>query len=185
MNRTQRKVRSFLFVILAAVLILFAGNLLLRRTETPQHQGPDWAQVTLPGFSRILAGTLNQPVRLWFPGPNRELAPEDRTIHASDDSVDGMRQVLILLLAGPWTKGLFPLLPGEVALRELYDHQGIVLVDLAVPPAGGPAMGCFEEALALQSIQRTLKENFPEVQHIRFLLDGQERKTLAGHIALP
>jgi len=169
---------------LLGTLIIVVGILLLSRRESSQPEKADWETITLPGFSRVLSGTPNHPVRLFFPGPERELATEEREIRTVEDAVDGMRQILILLLSGPRSEGLFPLMPEKVALRELYFHGGIVYVDLAVSLYGSAASGCLEEALALESIRRSLMENFPEVEGVRVLLDGQEAETLAGHIAL-
>jgi len=183
-NKSGRRGRLFLFLLLFAAAIVVGGILLPRHRERPHRLEPDWARITLPGFSRLLKGRRNQPVRLWFPGPDRSLVEEDRMIHAAENPLDGMRQMLILLLSGPRTKGLFPLFPSETALRELYRYRGVVFVDLAVPVDGASGMGCFEEALALESIRRTLKAVAPPVQGVRILINGREEETLAGHIAL-
>ncbi len=181
--RDKSRSRGFVWGLLGALIVVL-GILLFWQRETPQPEQPDWDKITLPGFSQVLQGTPSHPVRLLFPGPERELAIEERAIYAVENAVDGMRQILILLLSGPRSDGLFPLLPEGVVLWEFYFHQGIAFVDLAVPLEGVPAMGCFEEALALESIRRTLRENFPEIDRVRVLLNGQERATLAGHIAL-
>jgi hypothetical protein len=40
------------------------------------------------------------------------------------------------------------------------------------------------ESLTLQSIQGTLYANFPRIEQVRFLVDGQPRDTLSGHADL-
>ena len=44
--------------------------------------------------------------------------------------------------------------------------------------------GVEAETLTLQSIIGTLHTNLPQIEQIRFLVDGQRRETLAGHADL-
>jgi hypothetical protein len=46
----------------------------------------------------------------------------------------------------------------------------------------GSGMGCFMEHLVLTSIRDSLMKNFPEVEKIKILVNGQESETLFGHI---
>lgn len=62
---------------------------------------------------------------------------------------------------------------GELAIINLRSQW------VATHPAGAEA-----ETLTLLSIIGTLHANMPEITHIRFLVDGQQRDTLAGHVDL-
>ena len=42
----------------------------------------------------------------------------------------------------------------------------------------------WEELLALYAMVNTLSQNFEEIRQVRFLVDGREAQTLAGHIEL-
>lgn len=44
--------------------------------------------------------------------------------------------------------------------------------------------GIAVETLTILSIARTLHQNMPNIQQVRFLVDGQQRETLAGHADL-
>ena len=44
--------------------------------------------------------------------------------------------------------------------------------------------GIESETLTIKSIIGTLYANFPEIQHVRFLVDGRSRETLNGHADL-
>ena len=44
--------------------------------------------------------------------------------------------------------------------------------------------GIAVETLTLLSIARTLHDNMPDIEQVRFLVDGQQRDTLAGHADL-
>jgi len=48
----------------------------------------------------------------------------------------------------------------------------------------GHPSGVLPEMLTLQSILGTLHANLPQITKVRFLVDGQQAQTLAGHVAL-
>jgi hypothetical protein len=58
------------------------------------------------------------------------------------------------------------------------------IVNLAAAFAENHPSGIEPETLTLLSIIATLHENFPAVEQVRFLVDGQRRETLAGHADL-
>jgi glutamate-1-semialdehyde aminotransferase len=71
----------------------------------------------------------------------------------------------------------------DVRLRALYlDAAGTAVVDLA---AGREMrVGVWDELLAVYALVNTLTQDFPEVKQVRFLIDGREASTLAGHLDL-
>lgn len=58
------------------------------------------------------------------------------------------------------------------------------IVNLTSAFAENHPSGIEPETLTLLSIIATLHENFPAVEQVRFLVDGQPRETLAGHADL-
>ena len=58
------------------------------------------------------------------------------------------------------------------------------IVNLTSALAENHPSGIEPETLTLLSIIATLHENFPAVEQVRFLVDGQPRETLAGHADL-
>jgi flagellar basal body-associated protein FliL len=71
----------------------------------------------------------------------------------------------------------------DLRLRALYlDAAGTAFVDLA--PGKEMRGGVWDELLAVYALVNTLTQNFPEVKQVRFLLDGREAPTLAGHLDL-
>jgi hypothetical protein len=75
----------------------------------------------------------------------------------------------------------------ELRLRALYlDASGTVSVDLtaASPNQKEIRASAEDELLAVYAMVNTLAQNFPEVRQVRFLMDGRETQTLAGHIDL-
>lgn len=75
----------------------------------------------------------------------------------------------------------------ELRLRALYlDASWTATVDLsaAAPSQKEIRASVEDELLAVYALVNTLTQNFPEVRQVRFLLDGREAQTLAGHIDL-
>jgi hypothetical protein len=73
----------------------------------------------------------------------------------------------------------------DLELKALYlDAAGTAYLDLA--PAGRKDLrgSAWEELLALYALVNTLTQNFAEIHQVRFLVDGREAPTLAGHVDL-
>jgi hypothetical protein len=60
----------------------------------------------------------------------------------------------------------------------------MAVVDLSASFVDAHPSGIEPETLTLLSIIGTLHANFPQVSQVRFLVDGQQRDTLAGHADL-
>ncbi len=60
----------------------------------------------------------------------------------------------------------------------------LAVVNLSKPFADAHPSGIESEDLTLRSIIATLHANFPAVEEVRFLVDGQTRETLSGHADL-
>ncbi len=130
-----------------------------------------------------------RPGRL--PGDPDFLAGQQREMHAVDSRVLMARQIVQEVLKGPQRAedGAPPDGTAEPAgdpgrLRQLYlIDEGTAVVDLyPIPTAALP--GIVEEYALILSITRSLRENLSEVQQVKFLVDGRERATLAGHVSL-
>lgn len=74
---------------------------------------------------------------------------------------------------------------GSLRLKALYiDHSGTAYVDLSPAAPGGIHASAWQELMTLYAIVNTLTANFEEIKAVRFLLEGKEAQTLAGHISL-
>lgn len=58
------------------------------------------------------------------------------------------------------------------------------VIDLNAAFADAHRSGIFVEELTMLSIVQTIATNFPEIHRVKFLVDGKERETLAGHADL-
>lgn len=60
----------------------------------------------------------------------------------------------------------------------------LAVVNLSSAFAGAHPSGIETETLTILSLCATLRANLPRVSEVRFLVDGQQRQTLAGHADL-
>lgn len=75
----------------------------------------------------------------------------------------------------------------DLKLRAFYlDGSGTAFVDLTSshPFQKEIAASAWDELLALYALVNTLTGNFEEIREVRFLYDGRETQTLAGHLDL-
>ncbi|GAB4131238.1 MAG: hypothetical protein Kow001_24580 [Acidobacteriota bacterium] len=136
-------------------------------------------------------------VTLYFPQPGHLpdaadfLVGEEREIPTLDSRILMARQLVQEVLKGrrPSAEAGIVAESAEsggdtTKLRQLYlMDDGTAVVDLHPVPAGA-LLGIVEEYGLIASITRSLRENLPEVQQVKFLVDGRERATLAGHVSL-
>ena len=77
--------------------------------------------------------------------------------------------------------------PSPDSLSELQPHSPggqLAVINLHGTFADDHPSGIEAEALTIQSILGTLHANFPQIEQVRFLVDGQPRETLNGHADL-
>ena len=121
-----------------------------------------WASVTAPG-------TVDE---------------SDVELKLSADPVERGKQLLIALIAGPADPAKRTL-PSGTALIEFYLlPEGTAVADFSSALSTNMPSGIQSEQMAVESIGDTLAANIPNLRRLKILIDGQEAKTLAGHIDL-
>jgi spore germination protein GerM len=76
-------------------------------------------------------------------------------------------------------------LPAGSEVRDVYlVDPGIAVIDLNAAFAEGHRSGVLVEELTVASLAKTLSTNVPGIAKVKFLVDGKERDTLAGHADL-
>lgn len=100
------------------------------------------------------------------------------------EKTERAREVLRALIAEYTQKpSPHPLAEGA-DVREVFLVNDLAIVDLNPVLADSHRSGAFVETLTLTSMAATLAQNVPGVRRVRFLVDGKERETLAGHADL-
>jgi len=77
-----------------------------------------------------------------------------------------------------------PLGPGADIHAVYLVSPGLAVIDLNSALANGHRSGVLEEELTVASLIQTLAVNLPDIVHVKILVDGHDRETLAGHADL-
>jgi flagellar basal body-associated protein FliL len=168
-------------VIMALVLVAAAaGGLFWFRFAGKPRPEPVTAQETQQAVpvarpDEPFTATLFQPVQ-------GGLASAAATVKRQPDVQLQAREVVAAVLAAAQSGVL-----KELRLRALYlDDAGTVYADLspAAPAQKELKASVEEELLAVYALVNSLSHSIPEIRQVRFILDGREAQTLAGHIDL-
>jgi hypothetical protein len=103
--------------------------------------------------------------------------PADRNLRARET----LRSVLAQYLQMP---SPHPLAKGAEIKDVYFISDDTMIVDTTAPFADGHPSGILLEELTLASLIETLTANVPGIAKVKFLVDGKERETLAGHADL-
>ncbi len=77
------------------------------------------------------------------------------------------------------------LLPPQARVRQVYLlEDGTAVVDLSHATAAQLTGGVTAELGVLESFTRSLRRNLPRIERVRFLVEGEERPTLSGHVSI-
>lgn len=96
-------------------------------------------------------------------------------------------EIFLLPISTPASTTAVPIktAQADAAPNSQYSASGLLaVVNLHSSFVEGHPSGIMVETLTLLSIARTLHDNMPTIQQVRFLVDGQQRETLAGHADL-
>ena len=135
----------------------------------------------LPTVTPGLAGTRS--IELFFPGSAGGLQRESREIVGSDFLETDVWRTVEELISGP-ESGARPLPATTRVLSVFYDSEGEITVnfsdDLTVDHPGGSEA----EIETVRCLVATIGMNFPGVDRVRVLVEGDTIETLAGHMDL-
>lgn len=135
----------------------------------------------------VSSATQNQPqkikVKVYFPDDaGINLIAVNRTIEIKNDA-EKYSAVVNLLLKNPTEKDLTVIFPKNAKINAVTYKDGTAFVDFDKNITKAFVGGSTGEELLVNSVVKTLTE-FKEVQQVRFLIDGKEIETLAGHMDL-
>ncbi len=123
-------------------------------------------------------------VKLYFGSrTTKGLAIEEQEIARLPNQVDQVREIIIRLLAGPQGLNLVSAIPAATSLMGLYiDQGGCAYLDFSAHISRNHPGGCYAELQTIYSVVNTLTANFDFIKKVKFLVNGAEIDTLAGHI---
>jgi spore germination protein GerM len=163
-------------VVVALVVVAVVLIVALRDREPPadmpegdvleEEIGRGIQSVTLVFADRTASGTVEE---------RREVAvPEDRAGRA--------KRILSELAEGPSESGVRTLPYGTRVLSVFFDERGGVFVDFSRELVDNHPGGSTGELFTIRSVVQTLAANFRDIESVRFLVEGEEIETIAGHI---
>lgn len=166
--------------LLAAILIAGIYIIELRQREEAKTQqglaGPEAPEARGKEENvRILVAYDDDIALRWR--NTRVFMPAERDLRAKA----ALRAVLSQYLQNP---SPHPLARGA-DVKEVYFVNGdTALIDTTAQFADGHPSGILLEEMTLASLIETLSANVPGISRVKFLVDGKERHTLAGHADL-
>ncbi|MBN1938351.1 MAG: GerMN domain-containing protein, partial [Candidatus Aminicenantes bacterium] len=122
---------------------------------------------------------------LFISEEHESLVPEEREIFADPASPAAeAREILSELIKGS-QRGLLSPIPQETRLIQVYiDKDGTAYVDFSREFADRHPSGSTAEIDTVYAVVDSLAQNLKAVKKVFLLVDGEERETLAGHIAI-
>jgi hypothetical protein len=170
-------------VALVLLAILVSGVVIIRMThkeEALTQQGAETAPVVAivggkQEHIRVLVAYDDDQALRWRPA--EVFLPADRGLRARET----LRSVLAQYLQTP---SPHPLGKGSDIKDVYFIREDTVVVDTTAQFADEHPSGILLEELTLASLVETLTANVPGINKVKFLVDGKERETLAGHADL-
>jgi hypothetical protein len=77
-----------------------------------------------------------------------------------------------------------PLAPGAEIRQVFLVDPGLAVIDINSAFVEGQVSGVLPEELTIASLVQTLATNMPGLTRVKFVVDGKEQETLAGHADL-
>ncbi len=177
----MKKTRTVLQVSLAVIFVIALLAIVLLRKKTAGFE-PE-----LLNKAGVSGAVLTQFIKVklfYFSETSVYLQPVYREIEVPELRVELYRKFIALLLAGE--SGHITPVPDGVQLRSLYYLDGKEMLVLDFNETLGSAFpgGTAAELEFIYFMVDNLCYNFQEIKKVKFLIGGNESKTLAGHIDL-
>ncbi|HTX76086.1 MAG TPA: GerMN domain-containing protein [Terracidiphilus sp.] len=200
--------RHLAIIFSVLVLASLAMGVVLFHTLEKQHQamlaGQDSAPTKAPEVAAPVQATLmvaddddsslrSQVLMLPLPadpgararavlGKLLDLYAAEGSTHPVPGGAQSVAQVFLLPAEG--SSGSSPAAANNAATGSADTGPELAVVNLKGSFAAAHPSGLETESLTVLSICGTLQANLPRVTEVRFLVDGQERESLAGHADL-
>ncbi len=183
MREYRNMVVAFVLVVLAFLVTYFLYHLERKR----QSEGLQSDHQTLAMDSSLLEaqslGKVEVAIYVYRPGatvPDQDfLSVQQGWILQTQDPMLNARQIVSEVIRGSRGDGYFD---EEARFLEIYLLEDTAVVDLSAKFSELPVAGVTFELATLYSITRSLVENIPEIKQVKFLVNGKDQSTFAGHV---
>lgn len=176
-----KKTRMVLAVSVAAFIIILLLALLLLRKKTPGYE-PETTRRSVDqgtGVAEFIKVKL-----FYFSEASATMQPVYREIEVPPVREELYKRFISLLLAGD--SGRITPVPSGAQLRSLFflGGQEMLVLDFSEQLSANFPGGTTAELEFIYFMVDNLCYNFREIKKVKFLIGGNESKTLAGHIDL-
>ncbi len=170
-------------IALLLLAVLISGIVIIRLTRKEEAMS---AQASEGGLTAPVPGGKQEQIQVLVAYDDEQALrwrPADAFLPA--DRGPRAREVLRAVLAQyVQTPSPHPMAKGT-DIRDVYLlGDDTMIIDMTAQFADGHPSGILLEELTLASLIETLAANVPGVAKVKFLVDGKERETLAGHADL-
>jgi hypothetical protein len=174
------------FVVLSACLLVLAVSMAFYVWQLRNRS--EWESAFAPVAQMLPPPHNGAPsdVTLWIAHDGTGvLTPQKNSVALSTDrqrKAEEMLRSLLLMYTG---KNSPHHLPPAADVRNVYFvDPGLVVIDMNSELVNGQTSGILSEELTIASLAQTLSANFQGISRIKFLVNGKESDTLAGHADL-
>ena len=178
--KNRKAVLSLALLVLLLVLVFTFFRTSVRE-QIRTSKGPDPSSAGTP----YAAQSPTKKVTLFFVRDDDGLlAPEEREIASDPSPAREAEEVIAELIKGP-TGALIASLPPETKLGQLFiTKDGTAYVDFSRDLVDRHPSGTDAEVSTVYAVVNSLTLNFKTIKRVFFLIDGEERETLDGHLSL-
>ncbi len=181
-NKKKRKIRLLiilLIILIVVVLVFFFGS----RKESIKHLTRPAETSGVPGKTREAE---TRTITLFFMSAGDDLLhPEERQVLLTSTAPNDVARAIVEEIIKGSEKGLLNALPEGTKVRQVYiTSDGTAYVDFSRHITTGNYFGSSGEMAAVYSVVNSLAFNLKSVKRVAFLVEGNEKETLGGHVDL-
>lgn len=159
-------------IAIAIMVIVVLGWYIRERISGPSHRG-DAGKVETIREVTLYFGSID----------GGSLVAEHRQISSTRNVLENLRRVIEALVGGPEGDGVASL-PASARLRGVFIHDRTAFIDFSQEIVDDFAGGTTAEYVLISSLVQTACGNFPEVDAVRILVEGEEVNTIGGHLLM-
>ena len=177
---------SRLFFVLTCCLCVIALAMSFYVWQLRKSAVEEPAPTNTPEVPTKPTNATQKQIVLWVAhDDSRTLKSQPLSIALSSERQRQAEDMVRALLGVYTAKGSPHPLPAGAAVRNIYFvDPGLVVIDFNSELATGQTSGVFAEELTVASLAQTLNANMQGISRVKFLVDGKDASTLAGHADL-
>jgi len=179
-------VNSRLFFVLTCCLCVIALAMAFYLWQLRKSAVDESVPPATPEAVATPSNATQKQVTLWVAHDDEgTLRSQSVSIAVSSERQRQAEDIARALLAVYTAKGSPHPLPAGSGVRNVYFvDPGLIIIDVNSELAAGQTSGILAEELTLTSLVETLSANIPAISRVKFLVNGKEASTLAGHADL-